>query len=366
MESLDVVIIGAGVVGLAMARALSQLGRHVTVLEAEHRFGLHASSHNSEVIHAGIYYPKSSLKAKLCVQGKEQLYQYCSERAINHQRIGKLILACSENERARLSEISKKASDCGITDLSVLNKADISQLEPEINALEGLLSPSTGIIDSHQLMLSFIGDLQSSGGELVLESPVQSGVLRDSIELSIGGISDCVVNCNTVVNCAGLWAPELAATFGVSKEQIPKAHYARGQYYSLSGTSPFKHLVYPLPSLAGLGIHVTLDLIGSARFGPDVQWIDNIDYEFDTSRETVFREAISRYYPGIQERSLTPGHNGIRAKLVGPNQAAADFQIDSHRFKNGKGLINLYGIESPGLTASMALAEHVSKLVEHQ
>lgn len=366
METLDVVVIGAGVIGLAVARALSQFGRQVTVLEAERQFGLHASSRNSEVIHAGIYYPQGSLKARLCVRGKERLYQYCNERAINHQRLGKLIVACTEGERVHLSEISTRASACGVADLISLSKADISQLEPDLTALEGLLSPSTGIIDSHHLMLSFLGDLQLSGGELVLESPVHSGVLKDSIELSIGGISDCVVNCNTVVNCAGLWAPELAAKLGVSEERLPETHYARGQYYALSGTSPFSHLVYPLPCAAGLGIHVTLDLNGWTRFGPDVQWIDNIDYEFDASRESVFRKAISRYYPGIEGRSLTAGHTGIRAKLVGPNQAAADFQIDSHAFKNGKGLINLYGIESPGLTASMALAEHVAELATHQ
>ncbi len=366
MESLDVVVIGAGVVGLAVARALSQSGRHVIVLEAEGRFGLHASSRNSEVIHAGIYYPQGSLKARFCVQGKQQLYQYCGERAINHQRIGKLIVACTEDERAPLSQISNQASACGVTDLRTLNKADMSQLEPEITALEGLLSPSTGIIDSHQLMLSFIGDLQRSGGELVLESPVRTGVLSDSIELSIGGISNCIVSCNTVVNCAGLWAAELAANIGISAERLPETHYARGQYYSLTGASPFKHLVYPLPTAAGLGIHVTLDLNGSARFGPDVQWIDRVSYDFDTGRETAFRDAISHYYPGIQDRSLAPGHTGVRAKIVGPNQTAADFQIDSHAFKNGTGLINLYGIESPGLTASMALAEHVTQLVRHQ
>lgn len=359
-------MVGGGVIGLAVARALNQRGRHVTVLEAEQHIGLHASSRNSEVIHAGIYYPENSLKALCCIAGNKRLYQYCHERGIEHQRTGKLIVACNGADRAQLSKIHRQALACGVSDLTLLSKADIYQLEPHMCALEALLSPSTGIIDSHQLMLSFVGDLQNSGGDLVLDSPVHSGNIGESLTLSVGGVSNCEVRCNAVVNCAGLWAAKLAAKLGVSAERVPQTHYARGQYYSLSGASPFSHLVYPLPSSAGLGIHVTLDLIGSARFGPDVQWIDDVNYEFDASRETAFRKAISRYYPGIQERSLTPGHTGIRAKLVGPNQAAADFQIDSHAFKNGKGLINLYGIESPGLTASMAIAEHVAELVRHQ
>lgn len=359
-------VIGSGVAGLAVARALAASGRYVVVLETEKTFGAHASSHNSEVIHAGIYYPPASLKAKTCVRGKRLLLAYCRERQINHKVIGKILVASSEHERIQIAKLAHQAMDCGVGDLRYLDKAELRELEPELRAVNGFFSPSSGIVDSHHLMASYLGDLQRLGGALVLNSPVTDGNIKDKVQLELGGGSDCTLECRVAINCAGAWAPELARQLGVAAPNIPRAYFARGQYYALAGSSPFKHLIYPVPSSAGLGIHYTLDLGGTARFGPDVQWVHKVDYAFDNSKETAFRDAISRYYPGIQERSLTPGHTGIRAKIVGPGQRAADFQIDSHAFKNGKGLINLYGIESPGLTASMALAEYVAELVKHQ
>lgn len=363
MEKLDTVVIGAGVVGLAVARALALRGREVIVLEAESEFGAHASSRNSEVIHAGIYYPPGSRKARTCVAGKKQLYRYCAERHIDHQRIGKLLVASRPEQEPQLEKLRQQAQACGVDDLRQLNASEIKTLEPELSVSAAVLSPSTGIIDSHQLMLNFLGDLERAGGFLVLDSPVLGGKrVTDGVELQIGGISASTNVCNTVINCAGLWAPRLAHKLGAAEASLPHAYFARGHYYTLAGASPFKHLIYPMPSNAGLGVHVTLDLAGQARFGPDVQWIDAVDYRFDDGNEATFRRAIAEYYPTIRQREIQPGYTGIRAKIVAANQPAADFNIDSSALRHGTGLIHLFGIESPGLTASMAIADEIALL----
>ncbi len=365
MNTLDTVVIGAGVVGLAIARAVAQAGREVIVLESESEFGAHASSRNSEVIHAGIYYTPGSRKARSCVAGKQQLYRYCEERQIEHQRIGKLLVAARANEKPRLQQLIDQAAACGVTDLRRLEATELAEREPELDVCAAVLSPSTGIVDSHQFMVSLLGDLEHAGGFLVLDSPVLSGALtEDGVELQIGGISASRSLCNTVINCAGLWAPDLAHALGLPREQLPTAYYARGHYYALAGRSPFRHLVYPMPSSAGLGVHVTVDLAGQARFGPDVEWIDGIDYAFNDNSEAQFRSAIAEYYPGISARDIHPSYTGIRAKIVAAGQPAADFTIDRSAFQHGKGLINLFGIESPGLTASMAIAEDVADMVK--
>lgn len=341
-------------------------GSSVTVVEAEESIGTHASSRNSEVVHAGIYYPPASLKARSCIHGKKLLYQYCVDRGIAHKAIGKLLVACSKEDEVKLHQIQRQATACGVTDLRLLDRNDIAALEPQLNALSGVLSPSTGIVDSHQLLQSLLADLISHNGHLVLASPVTQGAINEGVWLRLDGNSDCDLQCNLVINCTGLYAPEIATLIQPTNKAIPTAYFAHGQYYAVSGPPPFTHLIYPMPSNAGLGIHATPDLSGAIRFGPDVQWLDTIDYAFNEQRESTFRAAIAEYYPGIEGRELRPAHTGIRAKIVAQNQSAADFIIDSSALHSGKGLINLFGIESPGLTASLALAEHVAQLVKHQ
>jgi len=360
VERLDAVVIGAGVVGIAVARALALSGREVTVLEAEPRPGQHASSRNSEVIHAGIYYAPGSLKARSCVAGRELLYRYCAERGIAHQRIGKLLVAVTPAEIPALRHYQALAHANGVDDLRELEAAQWRELEPEVEAVAAVLSPSTGIVDSHALMTSLLGDLERAAGALVCNSPVLQGGATDSGSwLEVGGNACVRIACRTVVNCAGLCAPELALAIGTPQASVPRPRFARGHWFALAGRSPFRRLVYPMPEAGGLGIHVTLDLAGQARFGPDVQWIDGVDYAFDPEREAHFRLAIARYYPGIATRELQAVHCGIRAKIAGPGEAAADFRIDGPAQHGVPGLLNLFGIESPGLTASLALAQRV-------
>ncbi len=358
MERLDAVVIGAGVVGLAVARALALAGREVTVLEAETRFGMHASSRNSEVIHAGIYYPPGSLKARACVAGRDMLYRYCAERGIAHRRIGKLLVAAHADEVPALMHYLDTARANGVDDLRVLERAEWRELEPEVEAIAAVLSPSTGIVDSHALMTSLLGDLERARGTLVCSSPVFGGAVTDGgLRLDVGGAEPVRIACRTVINCAGLRAPHVAAALGTPPAWVPLAHFARGRWFALAGASPFRRLVYPMPEAGGLGVHVTLDLAGQARFGPDVEWIDGIDYCFGEGREAAFRAAIARYYPGIGRRELAPAHCGIRAKIAGPGEPAQDFRVDGPREHGISGLVNLFGIESPGLTAVLALAE---------
>jgi L-2-hydroxyglutarate oxidase LhgO len=356
-ERLDCVVIGAGVVGLAVARQLAQQGRQVVVLEAESSVAMHTSSRNSEVIHAGIYYPEGSLKARLCVEGRQQLYDYCAQRRVPHRRIGKLILACDETETGYLQNYVTRASANGVTDLQFLSSAEVFDLEPAVRCVGALLSPSTGIIDSHAFVMALRADLEAAGGIIVFRSRiVQVNVAADTFELRLQD-ADETVSCSTLVNAAGLWAPELAAKMqGFPAERAPRSHLAKGHYFTLRGPSPFARLVYPVAGGGGLGVHVTLDMNGVARFGPDVAWIDTVDYSFDESRKPAFAEAIRRYYPGLQADRLTPGYTGIRPKISSPTEPAADFLVQGPDAHGIPGLVNLFGIESPGLTSALPLA----------
>jgi len=364
-ERVDCVVIGAGVVGLAIARELAMTGREVIVVEAAEAIGTHTSSRNSEVIHAGLYYPKDSLKARLCVAGKHKLYAYCAERGIPHQRIGKVVVAAEEAEIPTVRSYIDKAAANGVTDLQWLTAEALRELEPEVRCVAGFLSPSTGIIDSHALMLALQGDAENHGSAVVFHSPVESGaVTGEGIVLNIGGAEPMTLSCTTVVNSAGLFAPNVARSItGIPSQSIPPQYFAKAHYYTLSGRSPFRRLVYPVATNAFLGVHVTLDLGGQARFGPDVCWVEKLDYDFDHSREPLFYEAIRRYYPGLQDGALQPGYTGIRPKISGPKEPAADFMIQGPEEHGVPGLINLYGIESPGLTASIAIGEHVRMLL---
>ena len=364
-EKVDCAVIGAGVVGLAIARELALAGREVIVLEAEDAIGTHTSSRNSEVIHAGIYYPKGSLKARLCVQGKQLLYAYCAEHGVPHKNVGKIVVAVNQDEAAALKSYIGKAEANGVTDLRWLSREELRDLEPNVECVAGFLSPSTGIIDSHAQMLAFLGDAESAGASLVLRSPIASGeVTGGGIVLNVGGAEPMTIACNTVINSGGLFAQEVARGIrGVPAETVPPTFFAKAHYYTLSGKPPFKRLVYPVATNAHLGVHVTVDLAGQVRFGPDITWVDSIDYSFDHSREPLFVAAIRKYYPGLKDGQLQPGYTGIRPKVVAEGKPAADFIIHGPRDHGVPGMVNLYGIESPGLTASLAIAAHVRKLL---
>lgn len=361
MDTLDCVVIGAGVVGLAIARQLAMAGREVMLCEAEGQIGQHCSSRNSEVIHAGLYYPSGSLKARLCVQGRDLLYRYCAERRIPHQRIGKLLLANTAADMPRLQDIASRAATNGVHDLQWLDAAAIRALEPALSAYAALLSPSTGIIDSHALLQALLADAEAHGAQLACHSPLNRGrVLADGMELEIAGIT---IKARSVINAAGAWAAAVASSIeGVPRETIPTAHYARGVYFSLSGRSPFSRLIYPLPEAGGLGCHLTLDLAGQARFGPDVEWIDGVDYQLDPARAAAFYHSIRQWWPQLADGALQPGYAGVRPKLAGPGEPDADFVIQGPAEHGVTGLINLYGIESPGLTSCLALAEAVTAM----
>jgi L-2-hydroxyglutarate oxidase LhgO len=365
LERLDCVVVGAGVVGLAAGRALALAGREVTVLERAVSFGTETSSRNSEVIHAGIYYPPGSLKARHCVAGKHQLYRYCEERGIGHRRIGKIIVAASEQQIARLDEDKARAAANGVGDLEWLSADEVKELEPAVVAARGLLSPSTGIVDSHTLMLTLLGDLENAGGRAVFRSSVEGGrITDDGTELRVAGADGThTVVCSLLVNAAGLGAQALAGALdGFPAEHIPARHIAIGHYFTLLGASPFSRLVYPVPENGGLGVHVTLDLAGQAKFGPDVKWIETVDYSFDESRKPLFVDAIRRYYPGLDPDRLQPGYTGIRPKIAGPQDGFGDFRIDGPDAHGVPGVINLFGIESPGLTSSLSIAEQVAEI----
>jgi len=364
-DRLDVAVIGAGVIGLAVARALARSGRDVVVLEAEASIGAHTSSRNSEVIHSGIYYPTGSLKARLCVAGRRMMYAYCEANDVAFARTGKIIVATRDDEIPTLERIKAQAEANGVPDLTWLEGAEARALEPAVRCTKALLSPSTGIVDSHGFMAALRRDAEARGARVLLAAPVTSGLVEeDGIRLSTGGAEPTTVLCRAVVNAAGLWAQSLAAMIsGLPKEAIPPRMFAKGHYFVLTGPSPFRRLVYPVPVPGGLGIHVTLDLAGQARFGPDVSWIDDVDYRFDEGRAARFHEAIRTYYPGLQADRLVPGYTGIRPKLGPEGSAPQDFVIQGPADHGVAGLVNLYGIESPGLTASLALAEHVRALL---
>lgn len=365
-DRVDCVVIGAGVVGLACARALARAGREVIVLEAAGAIGTETSSRNSEVIHAGIYYPPGSLKAGSCVAGRQMLYRYCEEHGVAHRRCGKLIVATAEDQVAALNRIRAQAEANGVDDLRPLSAAEAKAMEPQLRCVAALHSPSTGIIDSHGLMLAYRGDAEACGAMIALHSPVTGGAVQaEGVLLEVGGGEPMRIIARTVVNSAGLYAQRVAAALrGFAPAKVPPCHYAKGNYYSLSTRSPFTHLIYPVPEAAGLGVHLTLDLAGQARFGPDVEWIAEIDYDVDLRRAEGFYRAIRDYWPGLKDGQLAPGYAGIRPKLGGPDQPAGDFLIQGPQQHGVAGLVNLFGIESPGLTASLALADRVVQIAQ--
>ena len=364
-ERVECAVIGAGVVGLTVARRLAMSGREVVVLEAETAFGTHTSSRNSEVIHAGIYYPTGSLKARLCVAGKQALYRYCAEHDVKHRRIGKIIVATGADQIPGLKQYQEQAAINGVADLEWLEPARLRELEPEVACVAGVLSPSTGIIDSHGLMLAYLGEAQEHGAALALASPVVSGRTESGgIVLEAGGVEPMTLHCHIVVNAAGFSAQAVARSItGIPPATIPPAFYAIGHYYTLTGKAPFRRLIYPVARRDWLGVHVTIDLGGQVKFGPDFSWIDRADYRFDESREAAFYKAIRDYYPGLKDGALQPGYTGIRPKIHGPGEPAPDFLMHGPRDHGVAGLVNLYGIESPGLTSSLAIADHVTALL---
>ena len=367
MEQVGAVVIGAGVVGLAVARALALQGREVWLLEAENAIGTGTSSRNSEVIHAGIYYPQGSLKARLCVDGKNQLYAYAAERGIGHSRCGKLIVATHPAQVPQLQAIIAKAAANGVPDLVLLTREEAQALEPQLNCVAAVLSPSTGIVDSHAFMLALQGDLENASGLVALNSPVASAhcgadlitvVTQDGTELQT----------SLLINAAGLHAQTLARRFtGLEASHVPPSHYAKGNYFTLAGRSPFSRLIYPVPEAAGLGVHLTLDLGGQAKFGPDVEWVTSPDdLVVDATRGEAFYAEVRKYWPGLQDGALTAGYAGIRPKIQGPEEAARDFLIQGQSEHGIQGLINLFGIESPGLTSALALGAYVAQMASAQ
>ncbi|MDH5538140.1 MAG: NAD(P)/FAD-dependent oxidoreductase [Rhizobacter sp.] len=364
MDRVDAVVIGAGVVGLAIGRALARNGHETVVLERADAIGTVTSSRNSEVIHAGLYYPTGSLKARLCVAGRERLYRYCESHGVDHRRCGKLLVASDAAQIDELQQIGRQAQANGVLDLQWLDGAQAAALEPALQAVAALHSPSTGIIDSHGLMLALQGDLERAGGALALLSPVlRLHCGADAHVVQVGGDAPMELEAGLVVNSAGLWAPALAgAMHGLAARHVPRPHYAKGSYFSLSGRSPFSRLIYPVPNDVGLGVHLTLDLAGQARFGPDVEWIapatpDQIDYRVDAQRSRGFDAEIRRYWPALPAGALQPAYSGVRPKLQAPGEPARDFELQGPAEHGVAGLLNLYGIESPGLTACLAIAD---------
>ena len=364
-DSVECVVIGAGVVGLAVARALALRGLETVVIEAESGIGTGTSSRNSEVIHAGIYYPAGSLKARLCVEGRHQLYRYCAEHGVTAHNCGKLIVATTEAQAPTLAGIIDKARVNGVPDLRMLSRAEALAMEPKLHCVAAVHSPSTGIIDSHAFMLALQGDCEAAGGMLAFGSPLIGAACRDDgITLNVGGEAPLELRARVVVNSAGLFAQALARKFdGLPQAGVPPTFYAKGNYYSLTGRSPFSRLIYPVPEAAGLGVHLTIDLGGQARFGPDVEWVTEVDYEVDPRRADAFYAAIRAYWPDLPDGALTPGYSGIRPKIQAPHEPARDFVIHGPASHGVAGLVNLYGIESPGLTSALAIADHVATLV---
>ena len=351
----DTVVIGAGVVGLACAARLAESGRDVLVLEQHGLIGSETSSRNSEVIHAGIYYPTGSEKARLCVEGKALLYDYCDRYRVPHARCGKIIVAVTDAQTEMLEGYRAQAAANGAGELSWLDRAALAELEPAVRGVSALLSPTTGIIDSHSFMLSLQGRLEAAGGMIAFGTRV-SALERSHDRIRVHIDDADPLDCRSVVNSAGLCAPGLAASVD---SDAPAARFARGHYFTYSGRPPFSRLVYPVAEPGGLGVHVTIDLAGQVKFGPDVQWCDTADYEFDAGRRDAFADAIRRYFPGVEADRLQPGYVGVRPKISGPGEPAADFRIDGADVHGAPGLVNLLGIESPGLTASLAIAERV-------
>jgi L-2-hydroxyglutarate oxidase LhgO len=381
MDQIDTVVVGAGAVGLAVARALALAGREVMVIEKEPAIGQGVSSRNSEVIHAGLYYPTGSLKAKLCVRGKELLYSYVQERGLPFRRCGKLIVATDASQLPKLAAIEAQAHANGVP-VQRLSREEARQLEPQLECMAALHSPTTGILSAHDLMTSLQGDLENAGGMVALATEVEAityskensqfPLVLSARNATDSGAGEQVTElaCKQIINAAGLYAPVLAQRVqGLAAETIPQAHYAKGNYYALQGKAPFKHLIYPIPEAAGLGVHLTLDLGGQAKFGPDVQWLEGItdpaqiDYSVDPRRADAFYAEVRKYWPALQDGQLTPSYSGVRPKIVGAHAAAADFCIQGADVHGVRGLVNLYGIESPGLTSCLAVGEVVVEML---
>lgn len=355
MADVDCIVVGAGVVGLACARELARQGRDVVLLERHGHIGEETSSRNSEVIHAGIYYPTGSAKARLCVRGKALLYDYCAANHVPFNNCGKVIVATATSQLTVLEGYQRQALANGAGELEMLSGDEVRSLEPEVAAIAGLLSPTTGIIDSHALMLSLLGQFEQAGGVAAFATSVDTFEQKGA-ELVIRS-GDYTLSCNTLINSAGHGAPGLAA--GLNPE-LSKAYFARGHYYGYRGRPPFSRLVYPIAEAGGLGVHVTIDLAGQVKFGPDVEWVERPDYSFDDTRRNAFAAAIARYFPALEPERLEPGYVGIRPKISGPDEPAADFRIATPGEHGVPGLINLLGIESPGLTSALAIAEEVA------
>lgn len=365
MDHVDCIVAGAGVVGLAIARGMAQRGMDTLILEAENAIGTGISSRNSEVIHAGIHDPAGSLKARLCVAGREKLYRYCQERAVPHARCGKLIVATNAGQEPVLASILANASACGAGNLTPLTAAEARRLEPKLRCTAALLSPATGIIDSHALMLALLGDAEKHGATLSLNTRIVAGriesgrIVLDTVDSTSGGFEIATAR---FINAAGLGATALAGSLdGLERQFVPELCYAKGNYFSVAGRAPFSRLVYPIPEPGGLGVHLTLDLDGVARFGPDVEWTDQLDYRVDPVRGERFYDEVRKYWPDLADGSLQPAYSGIRPKLSGPGEANADFVIQDAAVHGVESLVNLFGIESPGLTSSLAIADHVAQ-----
>ena len=364
VDQVECVVVGAGVVGLAVARALALAGREVLVLEAANAIGTGTSSRNSEVIHAGLYYAAGSLKARLCVQGNAQLYAYCAERGIGHRRCGKLLVATDVAQLAQLQGIIEKAQRNGVHDLQMLSQAQAQVLEPDLTCVGAIFSPSTGIVDSHGFMLALQGDLENAGGILVLNTALEHAEYTQEAIKLVAKDGTCL-QARVVINAAGLHAPALARRIqGLAPEHVPQAYFAKGNYFTLAGRAPFSHLIYPVPHAAGLGVHLTLDLGGQAKFGPDVQWVDSADdLVVDAARGDAFYAEVRKYWPALPDGALIPGYAGIRPKISAPTEPACDFLIQGPRDHGVPGLVNLFGIESPGLTSALAIADEVVALL---
>jgi len=376
MEQVDCVVIGAGVIGLAVAREMALQGRETILLERESAFGTVSSARNSEVIHAGIYYPKDSLKATLCVEGNRLLYEYCRSHQVATQPYGKLIVAADETQIDDLQAILYKAKNNGVPEIKMISGDQARTLEPNLQCVAAILSSSTGIVDSHAYMLSLLGGFEDAGGMIAYQSPLMSAkpIGKDAeggFELEIGGADGMQIQTKLLINCAGISAPAIAQKIeGLAREQIPKAYFAKGNYFSLSGKSPFSHLIYPIPEPGGLGVHLTLDMGGQAKFGPDVEWLEidvenQIDYTVDPKRGEGFYAAVRRYWPDLKDNALRPDYSGVRAKIVPPNAPAGDFCFngpDQHQLRS---LFNLYGFESPGLTSSLAIAKYLEAQIKN-
>jgi L-2-hydroxyglutarate oxidase LhgO len=361
-DKIDCVVIGAGAVGLAIARALAIAGRETLIVERERVIGSGISARNSEVIHAGIYSPPGTLKARLCVAGRHLLYEYCRDHGIAHQRCGKLIVATDDIQAAKAEGLMLNARANGVTDLTWLSAAEVKRLEPELFTTGALLSPSTGLIDSHGYMLALLGDAESHGATIAYATAVTGlKAVDDGVALTFGTDTVPTLTARVVINSAGLAAMDIARRFGgFPGNFIPRLRYAKGSYFTLSGDSPCRHLVYPMPEPGGLGIHLTLDLAGQARFGPDVEWIDEPEYDVNPARTGHFEKAVRDYWPGLDVKRLSPGYAGVRPKIAAPGEPSADFRIDGPETHGVPGIVNLFGIESPGLTASLAIARKVA------